>query len=184
LEVTRQLATLATQAAEDRKAENVLLLDLKSLTLVADYFVIASGDSSRQVRAIAEHIDETLSKAGLRLLHREGLDHAKWVLLDFGGIVCHIFNRVDRDFYGLERFWGDAPRIGSPGSGKESRSEAAMAVDGATRRASAKPPKSAKPAKPARRPPGGGIGPRTNAPPGKRSGARPGRKPGGRKRSP
>ncbi len=175
MEVTRELATLATQAAEDRKAENVLLLDLKGLTLVADYFVIASGDSARQVRAIAERVDEVLSKAGLRLLHREGLDKAKWVLLDFGGIVCHIFNRVDRDFYGLERFWGDAPRIGPSDSGKEARSEAAMAADGFDRRASAKPAKPSKRKRPEAPP---------SSPTGARSEKRPGAWPGGRRRSP
>ena len=126
MEVTRELARLATQAAEDRKAQDVLLLELKGLTLVADYFLIASGDSSRQVRAIAEHIDETLSGAGLRLRHCEGMEAAKWVLLDYGGIVCHVFNRVDREFYGLERFWGDAPRLYPP-----ERGEAAAAADGA-----------------------------------------------------
>jgi len=111
LEVTRDLAILATRAAEERKASNVLLLDLRGLTLLADYFLIASGDSQRQVRAIAEHLEETLGRARLRLLHREGFEKARWVLLDFGGLVCHIFNPADRDFFGLERFWGDAQRV-------------------------------------------------------------------------
>ncbi len=111
MEVTRELALLATRAAEERKAEDVTLLELKGLTLVADYFLIASGDTGRQVKAIAEHIEETLVKAGLRLLHREGLENARWVLLDFGGLVCHVFNRTDRDFYNLDRLWGDAPRV-------------------------------------------------------------------------
>jgi ribosome-associated protein len=132
LEVSRELALLARQAAEELKAENVLLLELKGLTVVADYFLVCGGDSSRQVKAIADHIDDTLTQAGLRLLHREGMGNAKWVLLDFGGIVCHIFSRADRDFYGLDRFWGDAPRIwsmssdgGAPGREKVASSAAA-----------------------------------------------------------
>jgi ribosome-associated protein len=131
LEVSLDLALLATRAAEERKAENVLLLELKGLTVVADYFLIADGDSARQVKAIADHIDETLTEAGLRLLHREGWQNAKWVLLDFGGIVCHIFSRADRDFYGLERFWGDAPKLwpARAVSGTPARGEVAPAAD-------------------------------------------------------
>jgi ribosome-associated protein len=109
------LAALATQAAEERKATDVLLLDLRGLTLIADFFLIASGASHRQVRAIAENIEESLSKAGMRLLHREGFESARWVLLDFGDIVCHVFNPADREFFGLERFWGDAPRVPTDG---------------------------------------------------------------------
>lgn len=111
MEVTREAALLASQAAEELKARDVLLLDLKGLTLVADYFLIASGDSARHVKSIAEHVEETLAAAGFRLLHREGFERARWVLLDFGGIVCHVFCQADRDFYGLERFWGDAGRV-------------------------------------------------------------------------
>ena len=110
-ETTRELAVLAIQAAEERKAVDVLLLDLRGLTLIADYFLIASGSSHRQVRAIADNIEEVLTKAGLKLLHREGFEAARWLLLDFGGIVCHIFNPADREFFGLERFWGDAVRL-------------------------------------------------------------------------
>jgi len=89
----------------------VVVLDLKGLTLVADYFLIASGESRRQVKAIAEHVEETMARAGVKLLHREGGETGRWVLLDFGGLVCHVFSRADREFYALERFWGDAPRL-------------------------------------------------------------------------
>lgn len=130
MEVTRDVALLATQAAEQRKAASVLLLDLRGLTLVSDFFMIASGTSSRQVKAIAEHVEKTLLKAGLRLLHREGFEAARWVLLDFGGLVCHVFNQADRDFYGLERFWGDAPRLwpAAPGADAETLRELAPTV--------------------------------------------------------
>lgn len=111
MEVSRELALRAREAAEERKADDVALLDLKGLTLVADYFLIASGTSGRQVKGIAEHIEETMRQAGLRLLHKEGVENARWLLLDFGGLVCHIFSRAERDFYSLERLWGDAPRV-------------------------------------------------------------------------
>jgi len=140
LEVTRELALLGTRAAEERKAGNVLLLDLKGLTLVADYFLVASGDTGRQVKAIAEHIEQTYAREGLRLLHKEGFDNARWVLLDFGGIVCHIFNKADREFYGLERLWGDAERVvtsavpgspaGQPGPAPSRATAAAEAGEG------------------------------------------------------
>lgn len=128
MEVTREVALLASRAAEERQAENVALLELKGLTVVADYFLVASGQTGRQVKAIAEHIEETLEKSGIRVLHREGLANARWALLDYGGLVCHIFSRMDRDFYGLDRFWGDAPRVptltGGPGA-----EQAASALD-------------------------------------------------------
>ncbi len=117
---SRDIALLALRAAEERKAKDLVLLDLAERTLIADYFLIASGDTARQVKAVAEHIEDTLVRAGTRLLHREGLENAKWVLLDFGGVVCHVFSKADRDFYGLERFWGDAPRVFSP-SGEPAR---------------------------------------------------------------
>lgn len=115
MEVTRELALRAREAAEERKADDVALLDLKGLTLVADYFLIASATTGRQVRGIAEHIEEVMRQAGLRLLHKEGLENARWILLDFGGLVCHIFSRAERDFYSLERLWGDAPRLETGG---------------------------------------------------------------------
>ncbi|MCL6580691.1 MAG: ribosome silencing factor [Firmicutes bacterium] len=111
MEVSRELALLAARAAEERKATGVVVLDLKGLTLVADYFLIASGESRRQVKAIAEHVEETMVRAGVKLLHRKGVESGRWILLDFGGLVCHIFSRADREFYALERFWGDAPRL-------------------------------------------------------------------------
>ena len=129
MEVTREVALLASRAAEERQAENVALLELKGLTVVADYFLVASGQTGRQVKAIAEHIEETLEKSGIRVLHREGLANARWALLDYGGLVCHIFSRMDRDFYGLDRFWGDAPRVPTLTTGGPGAEQAASALD-------------------------------------------------------
>ena len=99
----------AAELALDRKAENVIALDLRGVSSATDFFVLATGNSDIQVRAIAEHIVEELRKDGLRPLHVEGLDRARWVLLDFVDFVVHVFHPLAREFYQLELLWGDAP---------------------------------------------------------------------------
>lgn len=100
----------ALQACSDRKAVEGLVLDLRSLTDAADRFVIVSGTSDTHVRAIAEHVLETLRQQGVRAHHVEGLAAGRWVLLDFVDFVVHVFQPALREFYQLERLWGDAPR--------------------------------------------------------------------------
>jgi len=105
----------AAELALDRKAENVLALDLRGISSATDYFVLATGRSDIQVRAIAEHIMEELRKSGVRPLHVEGLDRARWVLMDFVDFVVHVLHPQARDFYQLELLWGDAPtRVFAP----------------------------------------------------------------------
>ena len=99
----------AAASALDRKAEEVVALDLRGVSSATDFFVLATGNSDIQVRAIAEHILEQLAKEGVRPLHVEGLDRARWVLLDFVDFVVHVFHPVAREFYQLELLWGDAP---------------------------------------------------------------------------
>ena len=99
----------AAALALDRKAEDVVALDLRGVSSATDYFVLATGNSDVQVRAIAEHIIEQMAKDGLRPLHVEGLDRARWVLLDFVDVVVHVFHPLAREFYQLELLWGDAP---------------------------------------------------------------------------
>lgn len=95
--------------ALDRKAEDVTALDLRGVSSATDFFVLATGHSDIQVRAIAEHIVESMGREGVRPLHVEGLDRARWVLLDFVDFVVHVFHPSARDFYSLESLWGDAP---------------------------------------------------------------------------
>lgn len=90
------------------KAEDSVILNLKGITLIADYFVLLSGRSSTQVQAIADSIEERLTEQGIKLLRREGYQEARWILLDFGSVVVHVFREEDRRFYSLERLWGDA----------------------------------------------------------------------------
>ena len=104
LEVVR-----AAELALDRKAEEVMALDLRGISSATDFFVLATGNSDIQVRAIAEHIMEELVKSGVRPLHVEGLDRARWVLMDFVDFVVHVFHPLAREFYQLELLWGDAP---------------------------------------------------------------------------
>lgn len=103
---------LANQISEiifTKKGFNVLKVDLRNLVTFTDYFVICSADSDTQVKAIADQIDKVLSDDGIRCWHREGLKALSWVLLDYVDVVVHIFKKEARDFYNLEKLWGDAP---------------------------------------------------------------------------
>jgi len=104
----RDKALLAAVAAEAKLAERVVVLDLQEHTPVTDYFVIASGTNRIQIRAIAEAVEEAVRSAGERAGRTEGRDAEQWVLLDFGDVVVHIFAPFQREYYGLERLWGDA----------------------------------------------------------------------------
>ncbi len=108
----RQTAFLAAAAALDKKAEDLVLLDVAELTGYADYFLLASGRSTRQARAIAERVERVLKKAGVRPLGVDGLKEGRWALLDFGDVVVHIFHTPVREFYDLDSLWADAPKLG------------------------------------------------------------------------
>ena len=89
----------------------MLVLELKALTVIADYFVICSGESTTQVKTIAEHIREILKKDGASPLRIEGLAYARWILMDYGDLLIHVFEEETRRYYELEKLWLDAPRI-------------------------------------------------------------------------
>ena len=105
------LARLAAQACLDNKATDVVVLDLKSVSDVTDYFVIASGTSDTHVRSTAERVMEELDKAGSGVHHAEGVTQGRWVLLDFVDVVVHVFHPTLRQFYQLERLWSDAEQV-------------------------------------------------------------------------
>jgi len=106
-----QIAKVAVDTASDKKAFDILLLDIKDVTTFADYFVICSGNSARQIQAIADAIDEDLRKQGARMLYREGVAETGWVLLDFGDVIVHIFGPKEREYYRLERLWSEAKTV-------------------------------------------------------------------------
>lgn len=107
----------AVELAQERKAQEVVVLDLRGISTATDHFVLASGRSDVQVKAIAEHVSEELKKEGHRPSHIEGMRGGRWVLLDYIDLVVHIFHPQARSFYQLENLWGDAPRWSVPEAG-------------------------------------------------------------------
>ena len=108
----RDIALMAAEAALEKKAEDVVVLDVAETLVITGYFVVATGASDRQVKAIAEEVERVLREhASLKPIGREGEREAKWVLLDFADVVVHVFQPDEREFYRLERLWSDAPRI-------------------------------------------------------------------------
>ncbi|MFL2433891.1 MAG: ribosome silencing factor [Vicinamibacterales bacterium] len=102
---------IVIDAMEDKKALDLVVLDLRETEAFTDFFVVASGQSNRQVKAITDAIDLSLKKTGLRPAHMEGYDHAEWVLMDCFDMIVHIFTERTREHYDLERLWGSAKRI-------------------------------------------------------------------------
>src|SRR5512134_1460786 len=108
---SRDVALTAAEAALDKKALDVIILELGELTVIADYFVICSGESTTQVKTIAEFIEHELTRKGIMPIGREGLRFSHWVLLDYGDVIIHIFEKETRAYYGLEKLWMDAKTI-------------------------------------------------------------------------
>jgi ribosome-associated protein len=107
-----QLALAAAQSAEDNKGQNVTVLDLRDQTVIFDYFVIATGSSQRQLRAISDAIDDVLQKElDHPRLGTEGYQDSKWILLDYGSIIVHLFDTASRDYYALEDLWAGAKKV-------------------------------------------------------------------------
>ncbi len=104
---SREIAKLAVTALEDKKAEDIRVIDISEVTVIADYFIIANGTNRTQIQTLADHVEETLGRAGVELKQAEGYDSANWVLLDFRDVIVHIFDRENRLFYDLERIWRD-----------------------------------------------------------------------------
>ena len=106
-----EAARLIAGAADEKKAFDILVLDLRGLTYLADYFVICSAGNTAQVGAIADQIMQVLAMQGVRTTHVEGQAGATWVLMDYGDVVVHIFDEQTRIYYSLEKLWHDAPRV-------------------------------------------------------------------------
>jgi ribosome-associated protein len=112
---SREYALLAAEAALDKKAEDVVILDVGPLLVITDYFVICTANNDLQVKAISDEVEARLKTAGLPTIGREGERERQWLLLDFGDMVVHVFQRETRDFYRLEKLWGDVERVEVPG---------------------------------------------------------------------
>lgn len=107
----RELALVAANAASDKKASDVIVLDVSDQLVITDCFVIASAPNERQVGAIVDNVEEKMREAGTKPVRREGAREGRWVLLDFVDVVVHVQHADERAFYGLERLWKDCPRI-------------------------------------------------------------------------
>lgn len=106
-----EAAKIAQAALDDKMGQNIQVLDLRGLSNVAEFFVIASGNNVNHLRAMADEVEQKLFQAGVKMHHSEGYSGGTWILLDFGSILIHLFNKEERDFYGLEHVWSDAKTI-------------------------------------------------------------------------
>lgn len=108
---TRELVQLAAAAADAKGAEDLVSFDVSGPLPLVDAFLLATGSTERNVAAIADEVEEKMLEAGYKCLRREGRSEARWVLLDFGDLVVHVFHQEERAYYGLERLWSDCPVI-------------------------------------------------------------------------
>lgn len=103
-----EMSQAICKAASDKKARDIVIMDMRELSPSTDYFVVCSANTATQVRAIADSIEEQLQEAGVDFLHKEGYREGEWVLLDYGDVVAHVFMQEAREYYALEQLWGDA----------------------------------------------------------------------------
>lgn len=108
---SKEMARIASHALSEKKGEDIKIIDISEISVLADYFIIANGTSSSQVTALVDNVEEQLHKAGYCLKQREGQPGGSWVLLDFGDIIVHVFDKENRLFYDLERIWQDGKEI-------------------------------------------------------------------------
>lgn len=111
MEQSREMVKMAIGALEDKKGADLRIIDIREVSVLADYFIIASGSNTSQVQAMADHVHEVLGKAGYPCKQMEGYQNANWILMDFQDLIVHVFNKEDRLFYDLERIWRDGKFI-------------------------------------------------------------------------
>lgn len=112
--MTQTLLEIVYKALDDKRAEDIVVLNMENISLLADYFLICNGNSDRQAQAIAREVQEKAQENGYDVKRIEGFDSARWILVDLGDVVVHIFHKDERAFYNLERLWGDAPQLDLP----------------------------------------------------------------------
>ena len=111
LENAKKMAKIAYHALDERKGEDITIIDISGVSVMADYFIIANGTNENQIRALVDSVEEALEKAGYPIKQTEGYRERSWVLLDFGDIIIHVFDKENRLFYDLERIWRDGKSI-------------------------------------------------------------------------
>ncbi|MBU8787713.1 ribosome silencing factor [Bacillus glycinifermentans] len=100
---------IAAEACDDKRAEDIIAMNMQGISLVADYFLICHGNSDKQVQAIAREIKDRAEENGINVKKMEGFDEARWILIDLGDVIAHVFHKEERGYYNLEKLWGDAP---------------------------------------------------------------------------
>ena len=111
MDLSRKMAVIAIEALEDKKAEDIQVIDISQVSVLADYFIIASGSNRSQIQALIDNVEEKLGRAGYEPKQIEGYDSANWVLMDYRDVIVHVFDRENRLFYDLERIWRDVKSI-------------------------------------------------------------------------
>ncbi|MGM9987677.1 MAG: ribosome silencing factor [Bacillaceae bacterium] len=106
-----KLLKIVATAADDKRAENIIIMDMRGVSPISDYFLICHGNSDKQVQAIAKEIRDMANEEGYSVRRLEGYDAARWILIDMGDVVAHVFYKDERVYYNLEKLWGDAPQI-------------------------------------------------------------------------
>ena len=107
----KMMAQIACKAIDDKKGQDIKVIDIHNVSVIADYFVIASGTNSNQVQAIVDNVEEQLGRAGFEAKQIEGNRNSSWILMDYGDVIVHVFSKEDRLFYDLERIWKDGKKI-------------------------------------------------------------------------
>lgn len=111
MERSRKMAKIAYTALEEKKGEDIRVIDISGISVLADYFIIANGGNENQIRALVDSVEEALEKEGYQIRQKEGYGLGNWVLLDFGDIIVHVFDKENRLFYDLERIWSDGKQM-------------------------------------------------------------------------
>ncbi|OLP65512.1 Ribosomal silencing factor RsfS [Bacillus pumilus] len=104
------ILNIAAGACDDKRAEDIIALNMQGISLVADFFLICHGNSDKQVQAIAREVKHLAEEGGIEVKKMEGFDEARWILIDLGDVIAHVFHKEERGYYNLEKLWGDAPR--------------------------------------------------------------------------
>lgn len=112
---SKELVNLAAQACDEKRASDIVVLDMADVSLIADYFLICEGSNERQVQAIARELKNQAEEKGIEVKRIEGFEQARWILVDLNDVVCHIFHKDERHYYNLERLWGDASTVALEG---------------------------------------------------------------------
>ena len=111
MKTSKDMAFIIANAAADKKAKDIRILNVEGLSPISDCFIVCSGTSQVQVKAIANEIEDKMAEEGVEILHKEGHQFGRWILLDYGNVIAHVFYEEEREFYGIERLWADAEEI-------------------------------------------------------------------------